>query len=173
MTHRKLLIVFLLCLGIGLESQGQEKSALTNENVFCYLVPKTEKTKKRNPYRPLTLLIDNQSKDSIPIEDFSKYIYHKSTRPQNIKTFSWEFLTTSGQTPDDIVIVTGGVQRIPNRHTFSENTEIVISPNSVWTSDIYIVHSHIYYPSGYYKLCLRSEKDNKCIAEIVFRHELK
>lgn len=165
---RKPLIVCLLSL-VSIVCHGQEKPVDNCGYVFFHLTMSGVKSKKNSQFYPLTLLIDNQSQDSLRIENFNKYIFHKLDYTRNEKTFYWEFLTTSGQVPDDIVIVTGGV---PNGQAPEEVMEIVVPPNSTFVSDIYIrFSSFIHYGEGYFKLCLYYKKCDGCIAELVIKNE--
>jgi len=166
--YRKSLIVCFLLVVYSV-CQGQEKPTEICENVFFYITMSGDKAKKNSKYYPLTLLIDNQSKDSILIGNFNKYIFHKLDYTKNKKTFYWEFLTTSNQLPDDILIITGAK---PNNQTLGEDVEVVIPPNSTFISDIYIQYSSfIKYGKGYYKLCLYFEKSSRCIAELIIKNE--
>ena len=163
MVYRKSILIFLLFIYCSV-SQGQE---IIYENVFFYLTVSNKKAKKNSQNYPLTLLIDNQSKDSIYIENFNEYIFHKLDYTRNTKTFFWDFLTTYNQTPDDIVVISGTP---PNNQILGKNVEIAIPPNSIFVSDIYIrFPSFLKYGKGYYKLCLYYEKSDKHIAEIIIK----
>ena len=167
--YRKLIIVFLSFL-ICFVSQGQEKPTVICENVFFHITMSGNKTKKNNQYYPLTLLIDNQSKDSVYIENFNKYIFHKLDYTRNNSAFCWEFFTLSNQVPNDDVVVITGIT--PNNKILGEDVKVVIPPNSTFVSDIYIRYSpFIRYEKGFYKLCLYYEKSNKCIAEMIIKNE--
>ena len=166
--YRNPLIICLLSV-FCFVCQGQEKPTDICEDVFFNLTMSGVKDKKNSQYYPLTLIIDNQSQDSLRIENFNKYIFHKLDHSQNDKTFYWEFFTTSDQVPDDIVIVTGGV---PDDQPCGEVMEIVVPPNSTFVTDIYIrFSSFIRYGKGYFKLCLYYKKCNGCIAELVIKNE--
>jgi len=166
--YRNSLIVCLLFV-IYSACQGQEKPAEICKDVFFYMTMRVDKAKKNSQYYPLTLLIDNQSKDSVRIRNFNKYIFHKLDYTRNRKTFYWEFLTTSNRVPDDILIITGAT---PNDQALGEGMVIIIPPNSTFVSDIYIRYSSfIRYGKGYYKLCLYYEECSKCIAELIIKNE--
>jgi len=168
-TEYKLIISSVLLLMICHVSNGQEKPIPMYENVYCYMAMSTNKIKKNSSYYALSLLIDNQSNDSVRIDKFNKYIFHKLDYTRNVKTFYWEFLTISNQILDDIVIISSIP---PNNQILGEDVKIVIPPNSTFISDIYVQHSSfIIYPKGYYKLCLYYEKSSKYIAEIILKIE--
>jgi hypothetical protein len=158
--------LFIVCFVI----RGQNKFTNTDKSVFFYLTTSTNKVHKRSQSYPLTLLIDNQSEDSVCIKNFNKYIFHKLDYTKSEKAFCWEFLTTSNQIPDDIVIVTAGTVK---KNLISEkNIDVIIPPNTTFISDIYIQYSSfISYKKGYYKLCIYYEKNSEYIAEIIIKHE--
>lgn len=165
--YLKLIIIPLLILIYSI-SQGQEKSSIINQDVFIYLTNSGNKTKK-NKHFPLTLLIDNHSRDTIAINNFSKNIFHKLDYTKANKVFYWDFLTTSNQVPQDLLIITGTK---PENVINGENESIVIPPNSIYVTEIFIKHSQfIKYGKGFYKLCLYYEKSSKCIAELIVKIE--
>lgn len=166
--YRNSLIVCLL-FAIYSVCQGQEKTTEICEDVFFYMTTRVDKAKKNSQYYPLTLLIDNQSKDSVRIGNFNKYIFHKLDYTKNRKTFYWELLTTSNRLPDDILIIAGAT---PKEQVLGETVEIIIPPNSTFISDIYIRYSSfIKYGKGYYKLCLYYEECGRYIAELIVKNE--
>lgn len=134
------------------------------ENVLFYITTRTDKSKKDSREYPLTLLIDNQSKDTVRIEHFNKHIFYKYDDSGNNKPFYWEFLTTANRVPDDIIMVSG----LSKKPAVGENMEIVIPPDSTFVSDIYIQYSNTFrHRNGYYKLCLYYEKCSRCVAELL------
>ena len=148
---------------------GQEQSSKMCEDVFFYITMRVDEAKKNSRYYPLVLLIDNQSKDSVRIDNFNKSVFHKLDFTRKRKSFNWEFLTTSNRVPDDIIIVTGTT---PKDQLFGDDVEVVIPPNSTFVSDIYIRYSSfIRYGKGYYKLCLYYEGCNRCIAELLIKSD--
>ena len=162
-------LIVCLLLFIYPVCNGQEKSSKICEDVFFYLTMRVDKAKKNSQYYPLVLLIDNQSKDSVRIDNFNKSVSHKLDFTRKRKSFNWEFLTTSNRVPDDIIIVTGTT---PKDHVLGDDVEVVIPPNSTFVSDIYIRYSSfIRYGNGYYKLCLYYEGCNGCIAELLIKNE--
>ena len=163
------LIFFLLLSFICSPCKGQEEPSEICEDVFFYMATKMNKVKKNSRHLPLTLLIDNQSNDTVCIENFNKYIFHKLDFSSDKKTFYWDFLTTSNRKPNDVTIITGA---IPNDKLLKEDMNIIIPPNNTFVSDIYIRYSSfIKYGKGYYKLCLYYEKCSKCIAELIIKNE--
>ena len=162
--YRKIITIFLLFV-ICFVSKGQDKPVITDENVFVYLTTREEKTKKNSQYYPFSLIICNQSKDSIYIENFNNHIFHKFDYTVNEKTFYWNFLTLSNQRPNNVLVFRGGS---PNNQILGEDVQVVIPPNSMFVSDIYIQKSsYIHYRKGYYKLCLFHKATNECIAETI------
>jgi hypothetical protein len=161
---RKITVILLLFV-ICSVSKGQDKSIIIRDDVFFYVTMKECETRKDSQYYLLTLLVDNQSKDSIYIKKFNNHIFHKYDYTRNEKTFYWEFLTFSNQVPNDILVFRGGS---PNNQIPGEDSLVVIPPNSMFASDIYAwKSSSIYYNKGYYKLCLYHKETEKCIAETI------
>ena len=176
-VFQKFIVCFLLFL-ICFVSKGQEKCTTMYEEVFFYLAPTSSKVKKKeNYYYPLTLLIENRSKNSITIESFNKKIYHKEDYAKN-KTFFWDFFTLSDEKPNDIVIITvfpsypfeTFVEKKQKKQKDANDFDIIIAPNTVFEIEILVMFS-IYrgYPKGYYKLCLYYKNKDECVAEIIIK----
>ena len=162
-------ILFINCLHI----YGQNISIPFSDDVFCYLTI-DKKVHRHNSYN---LLIYNCSKDSVIVEDFNKYIYHVSAfhfnRIEN-RVFFWDLMTLSNQEPKDVVTIFPNTlsTKIPKRQMEEKNKTIIVPPDNLFVSDIYMLSSpFIDYPKGYYKLCLYYEKSDKHIAEIVIKIE--
>ncbi|GHT79438.1 hypothetical protein AGMMS50262_23130 [Bacteroidia bacterium] len=145
-----------------------QKIQQEGKNVSFYLTTDTEKTPKNGEYYSLTLLIDNQSEDSVCIENFNKHIFHKFDYREDRTTFYWEYLTTYNQVPSDIVFISD-MARTKKQISYTD-INIVIPPKTSFTTDVYIHYpSFVKYEKGYYKLCLYYEKTNEPVAELLIR----
>jgi len=190
---RWIIIAFLIFLSCSV-SQGQEKPSYLNEKVCFHLGMRYTKyskndDKKKYTDNPLLLIIDNQSDDTVRINNFSNKICHKY---DNINYFSWEFLTLSNQIPDNVSRVTIAApfvtikQKRKSLISLKRNIlcieekiiDIIIPPGDVFVSDIYISSSYYRYREGYYKLCLycfhyqHDRNDHHhLIAEMVIKYE--
>ena len=154
---------------------GQVISYPISEGVFCYLT-----INNKDKDKSFELMIYNGINDNFVIHDFNKQIHHESAfyynRDEN-RVFFWKMLTISNQEPKDIVIILPqqfNTKKARNQLA-EKNQSIVIAPNSVFVSDVYMLSSpFVSYPKGYYKLCLyykEGEKSEICVAEIVVKHE--
>lgn len=161
------LSMFWCLIGICSTALGQEESFDIENDVLFYITMKCDKSKYSHKFLSSVLLIDNQSNDTIYIENFNKYIFHKLDYSKKERTFSWDLKTLSNKEPDDIIIISGTV---PSKQLSGGEERIIIAPNSIFTTDIYIVLSpYIMYAEGYYKLCLYYRKSSKCIAEMIIK----
>jgi hypothetical protein len=176
------LILSILLFATCLTVQGQEKCVSIHENVFFYLTESGNKMQKntrkdsRNNSLTLTLLIVNQSEDTVRIEHFYKDISHRQDpiRIRIKRAFTWEFFTLSNQIPDDVInfLPHGPVKVRPrNNQAVVEAMEIVVPPNSTFNSDIYL-HSEFMSPArgNFYKLRLYYGTEH-CVAEMVIKYD--
>ena len=119
------------------------------------------------------LLIDNQSKDTVYIENFNKVIFSKLAGSSYSKLLTWEILTLSNQIPDEAISVDVSFPVYKYNRKIDNYENIVVPPNSTFVSDFYLYQlpfSYIVYYSGFYKLCLYHVESGKCIAEMVVKH---
>ncbi len=162
----KILITFCFLLVINNLVQSQ----VVTDSVFYYLVNK-EKQNIKNAFS-MTLFIHNANEDSISIPEFNKYIANISAfnfKKTQERIFYWSLQTLSNKEPEDIIFVfpLEPIIKRPKKQT-QKNVNIMISPHSTFTSDVYMVFSpFLIYPKGYYKLCLFCSATNKCIAETI------
>ena len=172
------LTIFLLFFSCSLMAQGQEK-CIAHKDVYFYITPNTGKVQKKRKgvkqYQIFTLLIDNQSEKSVRLENFSRLVFHMASPPKIKNAFRWEFLTLSNQIPDDIVSVFPYQPIDKLAPEAYETSEVVIPPDSIFISDIYIqAPIYVSYMGGcYYKLCLYYKElkndytDYKYVAETI------
>ncbi|MDR1583992.1 MAG: hypothetical protein LBS55_12200 [Prevotellaceae bacterium] len=167
------LISFLLLIS-SFKVQSQNGFS---DSVYCYLtVDKKQDNKEKSGFH-LQLLIYNDDKDSIVINDFNNNIYHISKvhfRANEKRVFFWDLLTLSNRTPEGVVSILPIVPIIKNskKRNSAKNTNIVIAPNSLYVSNVFLLHSpFVAYPKGFYKLCLFYEDDKNCIAETIIEIE--
>ena len=171
---RKILFYIVTILFINCpHTHGQNISTPLSDSVFCYLTA-DKNVREKGGYN---LIIHNGSRDSIFIEGFNKYIFHVSAfhfkRKEN-RVFFWNLLTISNQKPKDIVMILPDATTTPpqKKQMDEKNKTIIIPPDSIFVSDVYMLHSpFVTYPKGYYKLCLYYEKNSNCIAEIIVKNE--
>ena len=72
------LSMFWCLIGICSTALGQEESFDIENDVLFYITMKCDKSKYSHKFLSSVLLIDNQSNDTIYIENFNKYIFHKA-----------------------------------------------------------------------------------------------
>ena len=110
--------------------------------------------------------------ETLVINNFNKNIYHISEvhfRANEKRAFFWSLLTLSNEEPENTFLI------LPNqliskqkKQMVEKNKTVVIPPNSVFDSDVFLLHSpFVAYLKGFYKLCLFYEDDKSCIAEII------
>ena len=150
------------------------------KDVYFYITPnapsKTQKKKKKSRCpQNYTLLIDNQSGDSVRIENFSRFVFHMTTSTKVKNALRWEFLTLSNEFPDDVVFAFPNLPLDKLVPEGGEVSDVVIPPNSVFASDVYIqTPMYVIYMGGcYYKLRLyygvleEDSTDYKYVAETI------
>jgi len=162
---------------------------------FCY---DSEANLQKTNQNTMELLLYNGSEEYTRIYYFNKYIRHISDINYNFSAgFYWDFLTISNEKIEaemivEDVIVSGHNVKVAaieikgkiikrkkkiktqSINLFEEDKTIVISPDSLLISDVYMLSPiGVRYPDGYYKLCLfykRNKDDGKIIAEIIVKH---
>ncbi len=169
--YRKLIISFCFLFSINNLIQSQ----VASDSVFCYLAT-DNKQNIQNAFS-MKFFVHNASSDSIWIYDFNKYITNISAvdfRKTQERIFYWDLQTLSKKEPENVVNVSvfAPTVKMSKKQTKEQNVNIVISPNSTFVSDVYMLFSpFIAYPKGYYKLCLFDKVTGKCIAETVIEIE--
>jgi hypothetical protein len=170
---RKLLLLLIATFIVTCPYVQGQNISVPYDDVYVYLTAREGRT-ARNAYN---LFIYNNSKDTVSVENFNRYIVHASTfnfiRQEGV-AFFWQLLTLSNQKPEDIAIITGGSPNIRKLRDQVEgdNKTIVVPPDSLFISEVYMLQPiSMAYPKGYYKLCLFCAKTNECIAEIIVRVE--
>lgn len=171
--YHKFLLYVITILSINcFHIYGQNISTPLKDSVFCYLTINKE-VREHNAYN---LFMYNGSRDTVFIEDFNKYIVHEASfyykRKEN-RAFFWNFFTVSNQKPEDVLMLFPNSLNIktPKKQQDEKNKTIIIPPDSLFVSDVYMLHSSfVAYPRGYYKLCLYYET-NQCIAEMIIKNE--
>ena len=185
---RNLKFILVSCILILLSSfkmQAQVISNSVSDDVYYYFTKNIKKGKKES-YSTTEILIYNDSKDTIIIiHNFNKYVPNVDNRLKQPCAFYWDYLTLSNQIPDfDIVVISGGfnkeirnirkfriIKKYPIVKTFLGNVKIVIPPNELFISEVYIeaTPKFVLYPKGYYKLCLFYAETEQCVAEIIVK----
>jgi hypothetical protein len=170
--YRKLLTMFIFSLScLILKGQDSVFYHITiNTDKICN--SKRTKKKKREDYNiPMFLFIDNKSSDTLHIENYNKYVVSDFESINETQAFRWKFLSLYGSEPndDDILIISGFTPLI-----ITDNDTLKIPPNTSFVSEIFLLRSyHIFYPEGFYKLCLIGAKTQQCVAEMVYYNKLE
>ena len=168
-----LLISFLLLISsFNVQSQN-----CFSDSVYCYLTADRKQGNKEKSGFHLQLFIYNENEDSITINNFNNNIYHISEihfRANEKRAFFWNLLTLSNKVPKEVVSILSFAQtsKTSKKMNSAKNTNIVIAPNSLYVSNVFLLHSpFVVYPKGFYKLCLFYENDKNCIAETIVEIE--
>jgi len=169
--YRNLLtIISFLFLISNLNVQSQN---CLSDSVYCYLTADKKQDNNEKSGFHLQLLIYNEHKESIVINDFNNNIYHISEihfRENEKRTFFWDLLTLLNKKPEGVVSILpfAPTTKTSKRMNTAKNTTIVIAPNSLYVSNVFLLHSpFVAYPKGFYKLCLFYKDDKNCIAEAI------
>ncbi len=168
--YHKLIISFCFIISINNFAQSQ----IVSDSVFCYLT--TDNKQNVQSAFSMKLIVHNANKDTVFIENFNRYVTHSSVfnfRQTQERILYWDLLTLSNQEPEIAVNISPPMDIGSSRKRVEEkNANIVIPPNSTFVSDIYMLYfSFVFYPKGYYKLCLFDKATDKCIAETIVEIE--
>ncbi|MDR1739953.1 MAG: hypothetical protein LBR45_04275 [Bacteroidales bacterium] len=179
MARGKIIIISVFLLLASGWEETLAQSGLS-DSTHCYLIKNdNNKIRKNSRYTPITLLVYNQSNDSVHIRNFNKYVPNIDTYvwTSGEKLFNWELLTLPTQEIEDPVIISGPhsppiwlIRNKKLREKIEEEIHIVIPPKSLFVSDIYIYGSYVK-KEGYYRLRLRYGRHGKCIAEMVIQYK--
>ena len=166
---RYLKVIFILLVFIL--TTNLLKSQIRSDSVYYYL--KNDDKFNENGCSSMKIIIYNGSNDSICITNFNKYDTHYSDmnfRRVHQNVFYWNLLTLSNKEPDNILNVTPFAPHIKNcMKKYDEKTvNIVIHRNETFVSDIQLIKSlFVVYTKGFYKLCLYSKENNRCVASTI------
>ena len=88
-------MIFLCLLGNCAAALGQKESSGIENDIFYYITVKCDKSKNNRQFLSGVLLINNQSNETICIESFNKYIFHKLEYSKKERTFNWDLKINS------------------------------------------------------------------------------